>query len=638
MMRRYVVRLPQILFSKRPVFIYAFHAALVAGSLVLGWLLRFDFSLPYRRILLTSGLLLLVIRLIALRLFNLNHGWWHFASVSDAINILKAVAVGSVAFFAVNRYLFDVVAFPRSIYFLEAVLTACFLAGARLASRVLVESVRRDAVLSPKRVLVVGAGYAAEMVLRELARPNSGYVAVGCVDDAKYKIGGQIRGVPVLGTIEELETLVQFNPAEEILIAIPSASGKQMRRITDACQRAKLPFKTVPTLSDIIRGHASINQFREVSLEDLLGREPVQVDLEIVRRQIVGRRILVTGAAGSIGSELCRQILDYGPAQLVCLDQSETGLYFLRLSLVDHKNGAQLAFRVADVCDIERVRCLLTEYSPEIIFHAAAYKHVPMMESNVQEAVKNNVLGFMGLLNLAGEAGCKSFVLISSDKAVNPTNVMGATKRICELITSAKPLNGMRCVSVRFGNVLGSSGSVVPVLKQQLCNHQPLTITHPDIKRFFMITPEAVALVLQGFAIGSHGDILVLDMGEPVKIVDLARSLIRLSGKSENDVEIRFTGLRDGEKLKEELFYEQEKVMPTSCDKIKRTSALLSDWARLSRQLEELRASLTIDGAAPIRAKIKEIVPEYIFQENDLQQDSSEFLAGRQFRAAGGHD
>src|SRR5713101_1506293 len=461
-MREYLLRLPQLLFHRRPVFIYVFQAMLVFSSLVLGWLLRFDFSLPYRRVLLTSGLLLIVVRLITLRLFNLNHGWWHLASVNDAMDILKAVALGSVAFFSVNRYLFGVVAFPRSVYFLEAVLTACFLAGARLGSRVLVESVQRDSSRS-KRVMVVGAGFAAQMVIRELARPDSGYAAIGCVDDDISKIGIHIQGVPVLGTIDELEILVADNPAEEILIAIPSASGKQMQRITDACQRAKLAFKTVPTLRDIIRDEASINQFREVSLEDLLGREPVQLDLESVHNGIAGHTIIVTGAAGSIGSELCRQILEYGPDRLVCLDQSETGLFYLRLELDRHQNGAKVTFCVADVTDCERVRRLLSQVKPDIIFHAAAYKHVPMMESNVQEAVKNNVLGLIGLLDLAAEAGCKSFVLISSDKAVNPTNVMGATKRICELITSSKPPNGMRCVSVRFGNVLGSSGSVVPV-------------------------------------------------------------------------------------------------------------------------------------------------------------------------------
>jgi FlaA1/EpsC-like NDP-sugar epimerase len=273
------------------------------------------------------------------------------------------------------------------------------------------------------------------------------------------------------------------------------------------------------------------------------------------------------------------------------------------------------------------VRYLLSEFRPEIVFHAAAYKHVPMMESNVQEAVKNNVLALVGLLDLADESGCKTFVLISSDKAVNPTNVMGATKRICELILSSRPPNGMRCVSVRFGNVLGSSGSVIPVLKQQLRNHQPLTVTHPEIRRFFMITREAVALVLQAFAIGNHGDILVLDMGEPVRIVDLARNLIRLSGKSEHDVEIQFTGLRDGEKLEEELFYCHEKVFATSCDKIKRTNASHKEWPELCRQLNELRASMSVDGAAPIRAKIKDIVPEYSYEAAQSAQ-TVEAVAG----------
>jgi FlaA1/EpsC-like NDP-sugar epimerase len=627
-----------VLFHHRPVFISIVQAMLVIGSFVVAWLLRFDFSLPYRLILLTSGLLLVVIRLITLRLFKLNHGWWHFASVSDALNILKAVSVGSVCFFALNRYLFGAVAFPRSVYVLEAVLTGCFLSGARLASRLLVESVKHDSSSRSKRVILVGAGFAAQMVIRELARPNSGYEAVGCVDDDRSKIGVHIQGVPVLGSIEEVESLVQPNSVDAILIAIPSASGKQMRRIAEACQKTKLPFKTVPTLSDIIRGEASVSQFREVRLEDLLGREPVQIDLEAVRREIAYRTVVVTGAAGSIGSELCRQILDYSPARLLCLDQSETGLYFLHLGLMDHKNDAQLSFRVADVCDAERVRSLLLEFRPEIIFHAAAYKHVPMMESNVQEAVKNNVLGLIGLLDLAAEAGCKSFVLISSDKAVNPTSVMGATKRICELIISSKPLNGMRCVSVRFGNVLGSSGSVIPVLKQQLCNHRPLTITHPDIRRFFMITPEAVALVLQAFAIGGHGDILVLEMGESVRILDLAHSLIRLSGKSEHDVEIQFTGLREGEKLDEELFYGHEKVIPTSCEKIKRTNGALRNWAELCRQLDELRASMSIDGAAPIRAKIKEIVPEYSWQANDSGESASETRTDGRFQVAAGHD
>ena len=450
MVRGRLIKLPQVLFNRRPLFIYIFQTTLVATSLVLAWLLRFDFSLPYRRVLLTSGPLLIVIRLITLRVFKLNHGWWHFASVSDALNILKAVTVGSACFFILDRFLFGAVSFPRSVYVLEAVLTGCFLAGARLASRVLVESVRHDSSSRLRRVMLVGAGFAAEMVIRELARPESGYLAVGCVDDDQNKNRASASTVvPVLGTIKDLEALVQTHSVDEILIAIPSASGKQMRRITEACQKTNLPFKTVPTLSDIIRGEASVKQFREVRLDDLLGREPVQIDLEVVRQEIADRTVLVTGAAGSIGSEICRQILDYSPARLVCLDQSETGLYFLRLGLISHKNGAQLAFRVADVCDVERIQSLLSEFRPEIIFHAAAYKHVPMMESNVQEAVKNNVFGLVSLLDLASEAGCKSFVLISSDKAVNPTNVMGATKRICELIF--RPARRTACDAFRCG-------------------------------------------------------------------------------------------------------------------------------------------------------------------------------------------
>lgn len=636
-MRRYFISLPQLLFRRRPVFISFVQAILVTASLIMSWLLRFDFSLPQRRTLIVSGLMLVVIRLITLRTFKLNHGWWDFASVSDALDIIRAVSVGSAIFFVLNRFVLGEVAFPRSVYVLEAVLTASFLAGARLASRVLVESVRRDSSHS-KRVILVGAGFAAQMLVRELSRGNTGYTAIGCVDDDKTKIGVHIHGVPVMGPVEALEALVRCNPVEEILIAIPSASGKQMQRIIDACQRTNLPFKTVPALTDIIRGEASINQFREVRLEDLLGREPIQLDLESVRREIRGQTILVTGAAGSIGSELCRQILESSPGHLVCLDQSETGLFYLRLELDRYQNGTRVTFCVGDVTDCDRVRHLLSDFGPEIIFHAAAYKHVPLMECNVQEAVKNNVLGLLGLLEMADESNCSHFVLISSDKAVNPTNIMGATKRACELILSSRPRNGIRCVSVRFGNVLGSSGSVVPVLTQQLRTNQPLTVTHPDIKRFFMTTREAVTLVLQSFAIGKHGDILVLDMGEQIRIVDLARTLIRLSGKSESNVKIDFTGLREGEKLSEELFYGNEEIIPTSCEKIKRTKGPLKNWLELCRQLEELRASMFVDGAAPVRAKMKEIVPEYSFQIDRSQPNGDERIAERHLEVVAGHD
>ena len=482
-------------------------------------------------------------------------------------------------------------------------------------SRILAESVRADH-FTCKRVLLIGAGAGAQTILHELRRTGSGFVAVGCLDDDPSKVGIRVHDVPVLGTVDRLPEVLSSNPADEILIAVPSATGPQMQRFVQICTRANVPFRTLPALRDIIAGEVTVSQLREVSLEDLLGRQPVLLDLDSVRREIAGRCLLVTGAAGSIGSELCHQILDYGPQHLICLDQSESGLFFLRLDLEARQNGAsRVTFCVADVNDRDHLSRLLGKWKPQIIFHAAAYKHVPLMEENVQEAVKNNVLALAGLLKLAERAGCLSFILISSDKAVNPSNIMGATKRIGELIVSSRPFSQMRCVSVRFGNVLGSSGSVVPVLKQQLGSHQPLTVTHPDVKRFFMITREAVALVLQAFTLGSHGDILVLDMGEPVRIVDLARNLARLSGKPEKDVQIRFTGLREGEKLEEELFYAHEQVIDTDCPKIKRTSGCGRNWLELQRKLEELRLSLSVDGAAPVRAKVREIVPEYCFAE-----------------------
>jgi FlaA1/EpsC-like NDP-sugar epimerase len=625
------------LLRRRPWFIAAFQACLIVCSLLLAWLLRFDFTLPYAPILASALPMLVAIRLTSMACFGLHRGWWRYTGISDGLDILKAVGTGSVVFFLVVRYLLGMIEFPRTIYVLEALLTASLLVSVRMFSRFFAESVSEN-IASCKRVILIGAGAAAHTILREIRRQGSPYVAVGCVDDDQSKQGIRIENVRVLGAVSQLPKILSTHPADEVLIAVPSATGAQMRRFVEACNHARVRFRTVPALKDIIAGEVAVSQLREVSLEDLLGRERVQIDLEAVRSQLAGRRVLVTGAAGSIGSELCRQILDYSPAQLICLDQSETGLYFLRLGLLEHKHGDRSVFRVADVCDADRVRKLLFEFSPEVIFHAAAYKHVPMMESNVQEAVKNNVLGLFGLLDLADAAGCRSFVLISSDKAVNPTNVMGATKRICELIISSRPRNGMRGVSVRFGNVLGSNGSVIPVLKQQLGNHQPLTITHPDIRRFFMLTPEAVALVLQAFAIGNHGDILVLDMGESVRILDLARSLIRLSGKSEEEVEIQFTGLREGEKLKEELFYDHEDVTPTSCEKIKRTNGALRNWSELCRQLHELGASLNVDGPAPVRAKIKEIVPEYSSPtEQSIPDDLSSFT-GKILQKAAGND
>jgi FlaA1/EpsC-like NDP-sugar epimerase len=561
-----------------------------------------------------------MIRLATMAHFKLLHGWWRYTGLSDVVDLLKAITLGSVVFLVVMRFVLGVTNFPRSIYFLEALVSAALLAGSRAFSRLIAEFVRKDA--AAKKVMLIGAGFAGQMVIREIERRGSGYSIVGCVDDDPSKVGIHIHGVPVLGTVDQLPALVATRTVDQILIAIPSATGIRMQRLVSLCEQAGVSFKTVPTLQDIITGRVSISQFRDVRLEDLLGRDPVEIDLDFVRKQIEGSVVLVTGAAGTIGSELCQQILQYSPRRLLCVDQDETGVFYLQLELSErNKNGSSLVFHVADVGDYERMRGFVLEHAPQVVFHAAAYKHVPVMEGNVHGAVKNNVFALLTLLGIAEEGGCQSFVLISSDKAVNPTSIMGASKRVGELIIAARPTGSMRCVSVRFGNVLGSNGSVVPVFQKQLRNNQPLTITHPEIRRFFMTTREAVSLVLQAFAIGTHRDTLVLDMGTPVRILDLARTLIRLSGKSEDEVAIKFTGLREGEKLLEELFYTSEEVQPTSFPKIKRIRGAQNLWFQLQRQLEELRASMSINRAAPIRAKMKEIVQEYSY-ESDNQPET----------------
>jgi FlaA1/EpsC-like NDP-sugar epimerase len=613
---------PSILLEYRTWLIAFIQALLIFTSLVLAWLLRFDFSLPSRALLLSAAPLLIVIRLVAIGRFGLLHGWWRYTGVSDALDILKAITLGSVVFLFLMRFVLGVTAFPRTIYILEAVFSMGLLAGVRLFSRVLTESARGVAT-SHKKVMLIGAGMAAQMVIRELKRSRSSFEVVGCVDDDQSKFGIKVHGVPVIGSVDQLPALLAARLVDEVLIAVPSATGKQMQRFVGICEQVGARFRTVPALRDIITGQGSIREFRDVNLEDLLGRDAVEIDLAPVREQIDGRVVLVTGAAGSIGSELCRQILAYGPAALLCLDQSETGIFYLEQELSKLRAGSSIIFCVADVGDRERLRKVFAEHSPEVVFHAAAYKHVPVMERNVQEAVKNNVFALLNLLEIAEGNGCESFVVISSDKAVNPTSIMGATKRVNELIISCRPTNGMRCVSVRFGNVLGSSGSVVPVFQEQLRTSQTLTITHPEIKRFFMTGHEAVSLVLQAFAIGDHGDTLVLDMGEPVRILDLARTLIRLSGRSEREVGITFSGLREGEKLTEELFYATEEIHPTPFEKIKRTRSPLDGWSKLQRHLDELRTSMSVDGAEPVRRKMKEIVPEYSYQSNDLPNDTA---------------
>ena len=607
-----IINLARALLSRNSWFVGAFQALLIFVSLILAWFLRFDFTLPDRRMLVGAACLLIFVRISMIGAFGLLHGWWRYTGLSDAFDVTKCVFSGSVIFIILSRAIYKQ-AFPRAIYLLEPLLTAGMLIGVRIFSRVLAESVRQDLAAATK-VLLIGAGVGAQMVVREISRPGSEYAPLGFVDDDQSKHGLKIEGLPVFGAVDRLPGLVAHYPVDEILIAVPSASSQQMQRFVEICERARVKFRTVPALRDVIAQRVSISDFRDVNVEDLLGRNPVEIDLHSVRSEICGRSVVVTGAAGSIGSEICRQLLDHEPATLVCVDQSETGMFYLERELLSRNGHTSLRCHVADVGNRKRMDKIFREVRPEAIFHAAAYKHVPLMEENVSAAVQNNVFGLMNLLEAASENDCRRFVLISSDKAVNPSSVMGATKRIGELIIAHQPTNGMRCLSVRFGNVLGSSGSVIRTLQEQLRNREPLTVTHPEVNRFFMTIREAVSLVLQASVIGEKGDTLVLDMGQPILILDLVRTLIQLSGKNENDVAIRFTGLRDGEKLSEELFYENEDVGLTSFPKIKRARGHAREWHALRSQLEELEETLFLNGADSIRAKIKEILPEYSYQ------------------------
>jgi len=561
--------------------------------------------------------LLVLARLGALIIFKLVHGYWNHSGVTDVVDIIKAVTLGSLAFIISIQLVIGTHAFPFSIYLIEAMTTAAALAGVRLSALAFKNKSLRQREHKNCRVIVVGAGDAAESLIRQIQR--SEFIPVACVDDDVFKRGTKIHGVPVVNTIDRLSVVASACRAQEIFVAIPSATGPQMQRISKLCEQTGLRYRTVPKLEDLLLGRVSVSQLREVNVEDLLGRDSVRLDNDVVQKQIVGKVVLVTGAAGSIGSELCRQILRHSPAKLIALDHAETPMFYLQLQLTKQPAGDRVVYAVADVTDTSRMHRILSEGAVDIVFHAAAYKHVPLVELNIRAALNNNVLALAPLLDVAEECGCEAFVLISSDKAVQPTSFMGATKRLGELLLAARPKKNMRCVSVRFGNVLGSQGSVIPVFKEQIEKEGRITITHPEITRFFMTIPEAVSLVLQAFTLGEHSDILVLDMGNPVRILDLAHSLIRQCGKSPSEIKIEFIGLRPGEKLYEDLFYPRERKFSTSNRKVKRTQCEITPWPALWAHLEDLVALTKSGTEMSIREKVKEIIPEYSYQTEPVQ-------------------
>jgi len=610
------------IYKRRILFVIANQCFIIASSLLVAFLLRFDFRLT-DQFWQTIWRLLPPLMIIKLSIFwraGLFRGWWRYVSMADLVDILKANFFGSLGFVLYAVFVLRLENIPRSVLILDGVLCFLLIGGVRFLTRAFRENYlpmplnRRQGMT---RVLVVGAGDAGQMIAREIRQnPRLCLEVVGFVDDDPMKRGERFQGVPVLGGQQEIASLCRRQSIDEVIIAIPSASGKEIRKIVDLCLKAEVDFKTLPGVSDLIDGRVSIQSVREVSLDDLLGREPVRLEVDKIRSYLAGKRVLVTGAAGSIGSEICRQVARFAPEKIILFDHAETSLFYVEQELLKVSSDIRIVPIVGDVRCRSRVEAIFDEFMPEVVFHAAAYKHVPMMEHNPAEAANNNVRGSMVVADAADLFGVKHFVMISTDKAVRPTNVMGASKRAAELyVQTLAQRSKTHFVTVRFGNVLGSSGSVVPIFKEQIRNGGPVTVTHPEVTRYFMTIPEAtqlVLLVLQAGSMGRGGEIFLLDMGEAVRIVHLAEELIRLSGfRPYEDIDIVFTGLRPGEKLYEELLLAGEGIVPTTHEKIMVAKATACDAQMLNGQLEELfQAARAMDLALTI-AKLQQIVPEF---------------------------
>jgi FlaA1/EpsC-like NDP-sugar epimerase len=604
------------LLRHRSLLVVGIQLGLIAAANLTAFALRFDGDIPpfYARLLLQGLPIILVVYWLSLFLFGIQHGLWRYVGLHDLGRILWASVAGSVVSFGILHGLLRWVAYPRSVIILTGLLSGLYLAGIRLAVRWFREWMQ---VWSPmaRRVLIVGAGNASELLVRDMLTDASyHYRPVGLIDDDPIKRRMKIHGVPVVGKIEEIPDLVRRLLVHEIIVAIPTASNTLKQKILAASEGFKVPIKILPNVKQLLADPAALRQIRPMSLEDLLQREPVQTDRQELHVLLEGKRVLVTGAGGSIGSELCRQIALYKPAMLVLFERYENGLHALDLELRSKFPLVKIVPAVGDVTVPERVSEVLAQTRPELIFHAAAHKHVPLMEVNPKEAVRNNVSGTKTVAEAALAAGVERFVLISTDKAVNPTSVMGATKRVAEEFIQSLNRNGQtKFTVVRFGNVLGSNGSVVPLFAEQIRTGGPVTVTHPDIKRFFMTIPEAVQLVLQASVLGHGEDVFVLDMGEQIKVADLAKNMIVLSGLvPDQDIRIVYTGLRPGEKLFEELFEETEQVEPTAHPKIQRA---VKHGTRSFAGIEQSIVGLEMvvshgDDEALIR-RLQEAVPSY---------------------------
>lgn len=543
----------------------------------LAFLLRFEFVWPaeYTLTFVASLPLLVLVRHACHQFFRLTTGRWRFVGVDDILRLAAATLVGSAVFFGLTRGGLFPRPVPVSVVVAEAILSIGLTSAVWISYRAAFEALRyrfagngREEV----RVLIIGAGESGYMLAREMMRRNTGYRPVGFVDDDPHKWGTRLAGLEVIGSVEDLPAITGACRVEELILAVPYATPAQMRVIVERCERTELPFRVLPSIAEVLAGHVRLDQVREVRIEDLLGREPVELELQELAVDLQGACVLVTGAAGSIGSELSRQVALHAPATLVLFDQAETELYYLELEIRERHPRLRIVPVIGDIVDRDAVEGVFEAYAPTHVFHAAAYKHVPMMESNVRQAVRNNAIGTWIMAEASGRHDARKFVLVSTDKAVKPVSVMGATKRLAEMVVLEMQERYPETVyaAVRFGNVLGSNGSVIPLFKRQMSSGKPLTVTHPDATRYFMTIPEAVQLVLQASLLAEiRGQVAMLEMGEPVRILDLARNLLRLSGNRSPKRSIVFSGLRPGEKLHEELVAPDEATIETSIPKVR---------------------------------------------------------------------
>ncbi len=557
--------------------------------------------------------LLLIIQISAYAIFSLYRGIWRFASVPDLVRIVKAAMVGNIGMAVVVGLCFSFLDIPRSVFLLYPLLLVSFLCGGRLLYRILRNNFRNVAEAS--RVLIVGAGQAGEGLIRDILRDVSKqYVPIAVVDDSASQIGREIHGIRVVGKIREIPNVVQRFNINLIFITMPFISSSDMREIVQLCEQTRKPFRTLPGLKDIAAGNVSINALRKVSIEDLLGRTPVTLDWDAIQKCISGKIVLVTGGGGSIGSELCRQVAENNPTQLVVVDSSEFNLYTIDMELRQKYPTLRLSTYLLDITDRIGVSDVLEKYKPHVVFHAAAYKHVPLVENQIRAGIRNNVLGTWILASESAKVGVQHFTLISTDKAVNPTNIMGATKRAAEIICQNFMNENMktRFITVRFGNVMGSAGSVIPLFRQQIESGGPVTVTHPEITRFFMTIFEAAQLILQATALKEEGKIFVLDMGESIKIKYLAEQMIQLSGlKINEDISITYTGLRPGEKLYEELFHENENLVATGHAKTLLASFRPMDWKELTGIIYEMQVACGENNVKGLQELLAQLVPEW---------------------------